>query len=122
MFILARGGQATARLQYNIGPGLSLALPVEVDFGCHFPASDQKAWMEEYARCVVEEPLSLEPAAQSTLASEEHRLAPHEDPNSPWWNADRDAPWWWDDYCHEQNERADLQRKEDDRARDCPPF
>ena len=47
MFILARGGQSYARLRFNVGPGGSLMLPVEVDYRRPFPASDQAAWSEE---------------------------------------------------------------------------
>jgi hypothetical protein len=122
MFILSRGGQTTAQLQYNIGPGISLALPVEVDFGCHFPAADQQAWREEYARCVFEEPTPVEPKSQSLSTGPDSRVPPNEDPDSPWWNVDRDAPWWWDDYWHEQAQRADSQRREDEDARDYQPF
>jgi hypothetical protein len=120
MFILARGGQTTARLQYNAGPGASLPLPVEIDFNCQFPAADRQAWIEEYASCVAEEP-PVEQVAQCSSVGEHRPLPPHENPDSAWCNVDRDAPWWWDDYC-EQNERAVSQRREDHNARDCPPF
>ena len=36
MFILARGGQCYARLRYNVGPGLDVELPVDVDYGRPF--------------------------------------------------------------------------------------
>ncbi len=52
MFILAQGGQSYARLQYGVGPGGSLELPVEVAFDEPFPASDLSAWEEEYASCI----------------------------------------------------------------------
>ena len=48
MFILARGGQTYARLEFHIGPGGSLVLPVEVDYSRPFPASDHAAWSEAY--------------------------------------------------------------------------
>lgn len=48
MFILARGGNTFARLRFNVGPGGSLAIPVETDFSLPFAGSDHAAWEEEY--------------------------------------------------------------------------
>jgi len=48
MFILARGGQSYCRLQFNVGPGGAVELPVEVDYCKPFPASDELAWEAEY--------------------------------------------------------------------------
>lgn len=48
LFILARGGQCYARLEFHVGPGGSVLLPVEVDYSHPFPASNQAAWWEEY--------------------------------------------------------------------------
>lgn len=48
MFILAKGGATYARLQFNVGPGGSLLLPVEVDYRCAFTGSDTAGWLEEY--------------------------------------------------------------------------
>lgn len=48
MFILARGGQTYARLRFNVGPGGTLLVPAEVDFGVPFPASDHEAWERDY--------------------------------------------------------------------------
>ncbi len=60
MFILARGGEAYARLEFHVGPGGGLLLPVEVDFTQPFPAADQTAWHDEYLANVREElPTSL---------------------------------------------------------------
>jgi hypothetical protein len=55
MFILAGGGQTFARMQFNVGPGGSLLLPVEVDYRRPFKASDQAAWGEEYSANVEEQ-------------------------------------------------------------------
>lgn len=56
IFILARGGQSYARLEFHLGPGGSLLLPVEVDYSHPFPASDHAAWCEAYlANVQVEE-------------------------------------------------------------------
>jgi hypothetical protein len=48
MFILARGGQTCARLRYNVGPGVDVELPVELDFSRPFEASNWELWQEEY--------------------------------------------------------------------------
>ena len=55
MFILARGGEAFARLQFNCGPRLAVELSVEVDFTQPFPAASHGAWIEEYQRCVTQD-------------------------------------------------------------------
>jgi hypothetical protein len=49
MFILARGGQTYARLQFHVGPGGGLLIPVEVDYHRAFKASDHAAWDGEHA-------------------------------------------------------------------------
>ena len=48
MFILARGGKCYARLRYNVGPGVDVELPVDVDYGRPFEASDWELWYDEY--------------------------------------------------------------------------
>jgi hypothetical protein len=48
MFILARGGQCYARLRYNVGPGVDIELPVDVDYGRPFGGSDVEGWRNEY--------------------------------------------------------------------------
>ena len=48
MFILARKGQCYCRLRFNVGPGGSLEIPVEVDYSAEFAASDWPAWEQEY--------------------------------------------------------------------------
>ena len=48
MFILACGGEAYCRLQFRAGPGGSLEIPVRVDYGQPFAASDEEAWQAEY--------------------------------------------------------------------------
>jgi hypothetical protein len=56
MFILARGGDTYARLQFTTGPGGYLTIPVEVDWadwtGCPMDAA---AWRAEYKAKVFEE-------------------------------------------------------------------
>jgi hypothetical protein len=59
MLIVARGGRVYARVRFAVGPGGSLVLPVEIDFGWPFPATAESAWQEEYRRCVTEEAVEL---------------------------------------------------------------
>jgi proteasome lid subunit RPN8/RPN11 len=58
IFILAEGGESYARLQYSVGPGASMLLPVAVDYSRPFTASDYGLWEEEYL-ANVREPESL---------------------------------------------------------------
>ena len=53
MFILSQGGGSYARLRFGVGPGGSLEIPVEVDYGAEFPASDLSGWEAEYAARVL---------------------------------------------------------------------
>jgi hypothetical protein len=55
MFILARGGQTYCRLQFHVGPGGAVELPVEVDYSQPFAASDHAAWEAEYLAKVTED-------------------------------------------------------------------
>jgi hypothetical protein len=48
MLILANGGKVYARLRFNVGPGGEVLIPVEIDYGCAFAASDPEAWELEY--------------------------------------------------------------------------
>ena len=48
MLILANGGDVYARLRFNVGPGGAVLIPVEIDYGCSFAASDHEAWELEY--------------------------------------------------------------------------
>jgi len=48
MFILAKGGQAYARLRFNAGPGGELELDTEVDYGVPFNGSDVEGWRADY--------------------------------------------------------------------------
>jgi len=48
MFILARGGETYCRLQFHVGPGGAVELPVEMEYCQPFAASDQAAWEVEY--------------------------------------------------------------------------
>ena len=48
MFILAQGGQTFARLRYNVGPGASLNLPVQIDYTRPFEGCDLADWKQQY--------------------------------------------------------------------------
>jgi hypothetical protein len=48
MFVLARGGKSYARIRFNVGPGGSVVIPADVDFGAPFGPSLQEAWELEY--------------------------------------------------------------------------
>lgn len=48
MFILAQGGRTYARLRFNVGPGGSTEIPVNVDYSQPFAGSDHTAWEKEY--------------------------------------------------------------------------
>lgn len=52
MFILARGGQTYARLQYSVGPGGTWEIPVEIDFASPFAGTDLQTWEAEYTGAV----------------------------------------------------------------------
>jgi hypothetical protein len=54
MFILAKGGQIYCRLQFNVGPGARLDLPVELDLGKSFGSTDFGAWTQEYLEQVLQ--------------------------------------------------------------------
>ena len=48
MCILAKDGQAYARLRFNVGPGGEMSIPVEVDYSQPFGPSDHEAWEAEF--------------------------------------------------------------------------
>jgi proteasome lid subunit RPN8/RPN11 len=52
MLILARGGATFARLEWHVGPGGALLVPVRVDFETPFGGSDVATWSAEYDQCV----------------------------------------------------------------------
>ncbi|MFW6061174.1 MAG: hypothetical protein ACOC93_00040 [Planctomycetota bacterium] len=56
MFILARNGNCSARLRFNIGPGGQLAIPVRVDYSRPFGPSNQEAWATEYQAHITRQP------------------------------------------------------------------
>jgi hypothetical protein len=72
MFILAEEGQTYARLEFFLGPGGHVQLPVSVDYSLPFPASDWSAWQEEYQANV--RLLEPRPPVEQLLAGEDEML------------------------------------------------
>lgn len=94
MAILAREGRTYARLRFEVGPGSQLEIPVGVDYGRPFPATDHEAWREEYEANVHAQPgLALDSLA--ALAAGE-RLKP--------FGADADGPDGWPDFFEDPPE------------------
>lgn len=93
MFILARGGKSYARLQFNVGPGADVELPVEVDYKRPFDASDWDRWHEEYLTSVRVPP--PEPTKETTTTPPSSLVARPQDDEfiDDWW---RDA---WGEYA-----------------------
>ena len=52
MFILAREGKCYSRMRFNVGPKVQQRIRCRTDFDHEFLASDQNAWLEEYAENV----------------------------------------------------------------------
>jgi proteasome lid subunit RPN8/RPN11 len=74
MFILARGGQTYCRLQFHVGPGGAVELPVEIEYRQPFTASDQPAWEAEYLAKVRPLPGCSLPANRKASGDESHEL------------------------------------------------
>ena len=75
MFILACGGQTSARLRFNVGPSTELEIPVGVDYTRPFAGCDPDVWEQEYLANVQPQqpvrrvPPALEPALEPVPAS-----------------------------------------------------
>ena len=54
MFILAQGGQTSARLRFGCGPSAELVVPVAIDWEVPFAGTNHEAWQREYEDCVQE--------------------------------------------------------------------
>ncbi len=54
MAIIAQDGSTYARLRFNTGPGGESMLPVCVEYGCGFEATDHEQWKAEYRSNVKE--------------------------------------------------------------------
>ena len=64
MIILARQGQSYARLQFNIGPGAEIEIPIERDYTRLFDACDPVGWEQEYLMNVQIEQPARKPTSQ----------------------------------------------------------
>jgi hypothetical protein len=69
MLILAKGGAWYARLRFNIGPGGSMEVPVEIDWDEEFPESNQAEWFREYELNVTERKVIVRPFAHPNAAT-----------------------------------------------------
>jgi hypothetical protein len=76
MFVLAQGGDTHARLWFTVGPGGQMTIPVAVDYGQPFAASDHQGWQQEYLA-------SVEPEA-AVLAAPWDGLPTAEGPRAFW--------------------------------------
>jgi proteasome lid subunit RPN8/RPN11 len=91
MFILAQDDSAYAQLRFNIGPGGQMEIPVQVDFGRPFLASDQQAWEAEYQVTIQPEPFALAPARRNVL----DELWPKDEQAQTPERVSDDLPYWW---------------------------
>ena len=56
MCIVAQDGGTFAMLRFNVGPGGEVKIPVYVDYGCEFDATDFDLWVQQYkANVIVDE-------------------------------------------------------------------
>jgi len=83
MFILARGGESYARLRYNVGPSMDAILPVEIEYGWDFGASDHVAWHAEY-EANIRTP-GPEPADATLTKQASCVFSPHEQDHDHGW-------------------------------------
>ena len=86
MFIVARGGQTYARLRFKAGPSGSLVLPVQIDYGQPFGASDWAVWDAEYAQAVIPEPDIVEPRPKQNRRGSTLPRESRESAIDGWWS------------------------------------
>jgi proteasome lid subunit RPN8/RPN11 len=55
MCIVAQDGGTFARLQFNVGPGGEVKIPVYVDYVCEFEATNFELWKQQYKAGVIED-------------------------------------------------------------------
>ena len=53
MFIIAEDNKTYAQLDFNVGPGAKIKIPVEVDYTYQFGPTEQEKWDAEYAANVT---------------------------------------------------------------------
>ena len=101
MVILARGGQTYCRLQFHVGPGGGLVIPVRIDYSQPFDASDQAAWKSEFEANVKDvTPAALTPEHRALADRNVNELqSPQDDWSALFHSADVDA----DRLVHEEN-------------------
>lgn len=61
MYIIARDGSTYCRLRFNSGPGGEVEIPVRVDYGKPFDASDFAGWENEYQQHIHPEHVATQP-------------------------------------------------------------
>ena len=95
MFILAEGGETYARLQFGVGPGGAMEIPVTVDFSRPFAGSDFDGWAGQYDANVMEESQLAFGGPANLCWLEQDPLAPTDDELDAQW---RDS---WFEYVDE---------------------
>lgn len=80
MFILARGGQSFARLRFNIGPGLSINLPVSIDYTRAFDGCELAKWEQEYLANIQ----IFSPIREVIRSPSQFACASDQSPMNPW--------------------------------------
>ena len=94
MFILASGGRTYARLRFGVGPGASLVLPIEIDFGTVGLVMNPAAWEKEYQDNVFADeigmPVKLAPSGNGKSALPQEPPAVDRD---PFFDPARFDPW-----------------------------
>ena len=56
MFVVGKTSKTHARLRFNVGPGASIMLPVDLDYRGPFEGTDVEAWKAEYDAHIKAEP------------------------------------------------------------------
>jgi hypothetical protein len=96
MLILACGGRTYARLRFGVGPGASLILPIEIDFGTTGPAIDHAACEQEYQNNVSPDVI-LAPAGAASGSTTRAKPAPAGEAliasSDPFFDPARNDPW-----------------------------
>ncbi|RLC82065.1 MAG: hypothetical protein DRJ03_19500 [Chloroflexi bacterium] len=92
MLIVADNGAIYCRLKFNVGPGGTQMLKVEVDFSQEFPAANHEAWKEEYKAKVVEHKFRMTgKEGTASRGADSFPVNGYEDPNDPlWWNGEHE--------------------------------
>ncbi len=67
MFILAKGGNVTNRIRFNVGPGGSRDMATKVDFKVPFPGADIELWDAEYLERVQKKTWSYNSTSSSDV-------------------------------------------------------